>query len=255
MKKKTKTTESVPWYNRFVWREHIKWLSPFSCLYIHIRFRSRHASTMKCNYIKCSTFNTLATHIFRTVEQWHHRISSRSFDSEQKNSFIVTMTFCQQHDLKVFSHHIDWQWNGIIQQIDIMFTYMWWIDCIYLQTTEKNDHEIDIIAEVILISWYRYIMCIIDFNPVPVIYLGCAKRRCFTASYFQAVHIVYLIIVTWRNMILLFQWRVHSSCSCAWHHWNKSTQKSFIRVTIDWNCKAFIRFQCQKQVTFNSINF
>lgn len=75
MKKKTKTTESVPWYTRFEWREHIKWLSPFSCLCIHIRFRSRHASTMKCNYIKCSTFNTFSTHIFRTVAQWHHRIS------------------------------------------------------------------------------------------------------------------------------------------------------------------------------------
>lgn len=144
MKKKTKTTESVPWYTRFEWREHIKWLSPFSCLCIHIRFRSRHASTMKCNYIKCSTFNTFSTHIFRTVAQWHHRISVYFrrvlLIQSKKNSFIVTMTFCQQHDLKVFSHLLTDNEMVLFNKsiLCLWYNHMWWIECIYLQTKEKQ---------------------------------------------------------------------------------------------------------------------
>lgn len=143
--KKTKTTESVPWYTRFEWREHIKWLSPFSCLCIHIRFRSRHASTMKCNYIKCSTFNTLSTHIFRTVAQWHHRISvyfRRVLLIQSKKKTVLLLpwlfvsntiwkcsrTILTDNEMVLFNKSILCLW----------YNHMWWIECIYLQTKEKQ---------------------------------------------------------------------------------------------------------------------
>lgn len=89
-----------------------------------------------------------STHFPHTFSvQWHNDTTAFQYIfvaffwfRAKKNSFIVTMTFCQQHDLKVFSHLLTDNEMVLFNKsiLCLWYNHMWWIECIYLQTKEKQ---------------------------------------------------------------------------------------------------------------------
>lgn len=98
---------------------------------------------------------------------WHNdtvpMFSLRFFDLEMESNLIITMTsLFQKYELKMFLQHIDWQWNGFIQQLNKSILFGRDHRMLIVDTSSESVYDKMIRnwyfhqLNVILVTWFHY---------------------------------------------------------------------------------------------------